>query len=717
MGLMQTFRRRMPVVIIFLIVMFVALFIYEWGYERSGRGQSGGTSTTAIASVNGEDISIAEYNEQVKNAIEAQRGQNADAPVNEEQIREQVWQQLVNQTIIRQAAERLGVGVSKEELVQTMLYDPPAALKQPFMDSTGSFFMQKEYMAFMTNIDGWLAARKYPQNKIDEVKAQIKEIERNVMYQKTVEAVMAVVSSSATPSPLEARIAYSDQHEKVSGGFVMFDVNLIPDSAVSVTEQEAKAYYDAHRTDFQQKASREARYTLFQLTPSANDSNVMSNRLKAVTDGINRAATPEEKTKAFEQFATKYGSGTYNGVEYTPLQQLSPELQTALANAVPGSVIGPVRLADGSYMINVVDVKDSGEVYVKASHILLRTGGANDDSVKAEAERILKLARGGQDFGSLATQYSADPGSAQRGGDLPFFKKGSMLKEFEDASFAAQPGQIVGPVKTSVGYHIIKVTDRSSKSYRLRDMKFDPKVSPMTKAQLRTKAQQFRDKLLAGTNIDTLATQLKLQVLETGPAERLTPAAGSMRFTRFIFDEKQGAISDVYELQDGSFLVGQISKIRTAGTQDFADAKDAIMMKLRAKKKLDMVKGRAEKMRAALAAGDSLSKLASLDSSLQVRPINEATRTTPFPGVGFDYTLTNALFSMKPGQISNALRGERGYFIATVSNITKPSDKDYEAERTKFIEGLMQQRRQQIFQEWMQKERDRAEIIDYRNNR
>lgn len=717
MGLMQTFRRGMPAVIIGLIVMFIALIIYEWGYEQSGRSRFGSsTSTTAVASVNGEDISIVEFEEQVKDRVDMQRQQSPDAPVNEEQIREQVWQELVNERLISQAAKRLGVSVSEEELRQALLFDPPPSLKQSFMDSTGTIFMQKQYHDFMTNMDAFLSARQYPPAEIAKVKTQIKKVEKNLLFQKTVEAIQSVVSASAIPSPAEARVAFDEQRGKASGSFVMIDPASIPDSAVKVTDEEAKKYYDEHKGDYQQKDSREARYAMFVLNPSTADSSAINARLKTVTEAIGRATTAD-KVKVFEEFVTKYGAGKYNGNDYTPMQELGPELQGALAGAMPGIVIGPVRLEDGNYMINVVDIKDSGEVFVKASHILFRTGGANDDSVKAECAKVLAKARAGEDFGALATQYSADPGSAQRAGDLGYFKKGAMVKPFEEAAFGAPTGAIVGPVKSDFGYHIIKVVDRSSKSYKLRDLRFDPKVSALTKSQLRAKAQQFRDMLIGGGNIDSLGAKMKLQVLETGPIDRLAATAGSMRLTQFAYEAKNGEISDVYELQDGSLIVAQLTKVRKAGVMDFADAKQTIIGKLTARKKLDMIKARAEKLRNSLAAGDSLSKLTAIDSSIQVRTFNDATRNTPLQGVGFDYALLHAIFSLKPGQISPLVRGERGYYIASVSSASQPTDKDYEAEREKFVQQLVDQRRQQLFQDWLQKERERAEIVDYRNNR
>ncbi|MBN2733443.1 MAG: peptidylprolyl isomerase [Methanomicrobiaceae archaeon] len=87
---------------------------------------------------------------------------------------------------------------------------------------------------------------------------------------------------------------------------------------------------------------------------------------------------------------------------------------------------------------------------VRASHILVKT--------EAEAKDILSKINAGDNFEALAKKFSTCP-SGRKGGDLGMFGKGMMVKEFEDASFKAKAGDVVGPVKTQFGYHIIKVTE------------------------------------------------------------------------------------------------------------------------------------------------------------------------------------------------------------------------------------------------------------------
>ncbi len=98
---------------------------------------------------------------------------------------------------------------------------------------------------------------------------------------------------------------------------------------------------------------------------------------------------------------------------------------------------------------------------VKASHILVRAEPGKEDEALKKAQAILKRLEK-EDFGKVASQTSDDPGSKAKNGDLGYFTRGRMVKEFEDAAFAASIGKVTGPIKSSFGYHIIKVSDKKA---------------------------------------------------------------------------------------------------------------------------------------------------------------------------------------------------------------------------------------------------------------
>lgn len=123
--------------------------------------------------------------------------------------------------------------------------------------------------------------------------------------------------------------------------------------------------------------------------------------------------------------------------------------------------------------------KEFYEDKVKASHILISTVDENNkplsEAKKAEAKKkaedILKKAKSGEEFATLAKEYSDDKGSGAKGGDLDFFEKGAMVPEFEAAAWKLKVGEISELVETQFGYHIIKVTDKVEKQLNFDDVK------------------------------------------------------------------------------------------------------------------------------------------------------------------------------------------------------------------------------------------------------
>ncbi len=134
---------------------------------------------------------------------------------------------------------------------------------------------------------------------------------------------------------------------------------------------------------------------------------------------------------------------------------------------------------------------------VTARHILVRVAPGADKEAwnKAldKAKVIEAKLKKGADFAKLAEEYSDDPGSKQKGGELGAFTKGRMVPEFEKVAFSLKKGEISGPVKTNFGYHIIQVTDKSPASQQ----SFEEAKNGLQQKMLREKQQKYMDELMA----------------------------------------------------------------------------------------------------------------------------------------------------------------------------------------------------------------------------
>lgn len=141
---------------------------------------------------------------------------------------------------------------------------------------------------------------------------------------------------------------------------------------------------------------------------------------------------------------------------------------------------------------------------VRARHILvaLTPGGENEADALKRAEEILARIRAGEDFATLASQLSEDLGTKPRGGDLGFITPGRMVPEFDKAVFALKPGEVGGPVKTSFGYHLIKVEGRLDPSPRPYEVAREPIYGKLARQRQRDRHESVMGDLKASIKVE-----------------------------------------------------------------------------------------------------------------------------------------------------------------------------------------------------------------------
>jgi protein-export membrane protein SecD len=195
-------------------------------------------------------------------------------------------------------------------------------------------------------------------------------------------------------------------------------------------------------------------------------------------DSFNLAAQKKaqealNKVKAYSDDVVSKNNGGYLGF----VKELSANFDLYnWAKTVPAGTVKADLFKNGDgYSVLKRGAEQDGDLEVTASHILICYVGASNctdakytkDEAKKKAEEIFGMANA-TNFADLAKQFSSDPGSKDKGGDLGSFGKGMMIKEFEDATFNAKVGQIVGPVETSFGYHVIyKRSEQKAKDYEI----------------------------------------------------------------------------------------------------------------------------------------------------------------------------------------------------------------------------------------------------------
>ena len=231
---------------------------------------------------------------------------------------------------------------------------------------------------------------------------------------------------------------------------------------VGVTYLLEKNIVDPGIKDLYDKRKWELRVSHLMIRPDSSGEEAARKHTQTILDSIKGG-------KSFEEMVSKYTQDSFSkkdggDIFYITAGQLPVEFEDAAYNTPKGQVFpSVVRTKYGFHIIKVTEKKERVP-QIRASHILIAfnngKGVPDTTYAKAKLDTVLKALKSGEDFAKVAMQYSDDTGSKQQGGDLNYFERRMMVKEFDEAAFNLNVGQVSDVVKTNFGYHIIKVTDK-----------------------------------------------------------------------------------------------------------------------------------------------------------------------------------------------------------------------------------------------------------------
>ncbi len=694
MAIMTKMRDNMPAILIGLVVMFLITIVFDWGMNYLGL--SSDRFDPVIGIINGKEIKYSEFNELVDRARENQKAQSGQ-DIEDDQLpmfRDQVWESYVNQVLIEQEVEKLGIKVSDDEVYEIITGEnPPEFLKKSFIDSLGNFNRQLYLQAIMD-----------PRNR--EALAQAEEA---VKQQRLQEKLIAYLKATIVIPENEIKKRFYEQNVKADAKFILFDLNSIKDNEIQFTEDELKNYYKKNIDKYKLEEQRKLKYVIFRRQPSKADSQSVYNSLLAILEEA-------KKDTDFAGLIKLYTNQSYTEKAITH-GSLPYEGEVLVYKHKIGEVVGPVLTYSGYSIFKIVRDSLSKDEYVHASHILIPV---HTDSISAlkKANEILAQIRSGADFAKLAKDYSQDPISASRGGDLGWFGKGMMVPPFEKAAFSARPGEVVGPIKTDYGYHIIKVHDKSNKILIAAELNMPIKVSPQTMEEIYQSAQDFAYIVQKGGDFEKEAQLMKYQVLESSPftekAEYI-PGLGMYKpLIKFAFENKVGTVSDVFPTSQG-YVVVKISDAIEAGFKKFDEVKESIKQEVIKEKKYEILRKRAEEARKKIPAGKSLDYLTTIDSGYVVN------QTGLFNygqfvggGVGRDLNFNFSAFKLKIGEISQPVKGNRGYYLIQLVSKQDFDKTAYDIQKNSIRNQILMEKQNSVINNWVNELKKKAKIEDSR---
>ena len=414
-------------------------------------------------------------------------------------------------------------------------------------------------------------------------------------------------------------------------------------------------------------------------------------------------ATDAEIAKFFEDHKESFRVGEKRKVRYLTVDQ----------DAMRQKVTVTGHQIEQYYNDNIQQYSTPEQV--RASHILLKTEGKDESAVRTQAQDLIAQLKKGADFAELAKKYSQDEGSAKKGGDLDYFPRGQMVKEFDDVAFKLKPGEMTDePVKSQFGYHIIKVVDRKPATQKsladVRGQIEDQLKWEQAQAEAQKLADQIASELKKPADFDRVARDHGLRAGETGfflPDEPIAGIGMAPAVGQQAFQMKQGEVSEPIRTPQG------FAFITVTGKQDpYIPKLDEVKTRVREdvlkQKAIDAARQKAAAVGAQMRSGDF--DKAAKAADLEVKTTDLIARGAPIGDAGVSPALEDKAFSLPAGAVSDAIVTDNGAAIVKVLERKDVDPAEFAKQKESLRGQLLNERKQKFFAAYMAKARQRMKI-------
>lgn len=691
MAVIGRIRKRVGLLIAFVGISMLLFILGDLVTSNTGLLHR---NSDVVGVIGGEKVRYSEFEKRVEQMTENYklntRSENIDQNT-QDMLREQAWGMFVNENTLGKEYKKLGLSCSPEELYE-MCTGPNAhqQVKQAFTDPKTNVFDPNAVIKFLKDLP----------NREESVQRQWKQFEDAIRDERIANKYKDLIKAGLFVTSDEAKRAYEEAQRTASIRFVRLDYNTIPDSTVKLEDSDLRNYYNANQNKYKQaETMRKIEYVAFDVQPSAEDRQKVNEWVMKKKEEFAQSANPASFVAANSDSpfdSTYHSKGT------------KPNLDT-LFNSPIGTLIGPydeMGVLKLSKSVAEKFVSDS----VKARHILIKIENNDTTKAMALADSLKGALKKGAKFADLATRFSTDQGSAAKGGDLGWFKQGTMVKPFNDACFDGKKGDM--PIVISqFGVHLIEVMEKGAASRQIQIATVDRKVEPSQKTydEIFNKANQF-----AATN--NTAELFDSAVVKEGLNKRIAdniretdknvPGLESPReLVRWAYSAKKGDVSKAFTFGD-KYVVAHLTDIKEKGILPMEEVIDQVTSEARKAKKAEML---IEKINAAGAANvDALANKLNVTAG----DADNISFVNPYiPGIGNEMNVVGTIFGMKAAQMSKPLKGDNGVTVVFVKSFKEPAPTtDYSAN----IKQVSDQRKSRSDYELQNALKEKANVEDNR---
>jgi len=619
-----------------------------------------------VGEVEGTSITYRQFENRVQQQLENWQQQRGERPGPRDafQVRQQVWEQMVEEILLEEEFERLGLRVSGEELYELITgEDPHPVLVQSFQDPATGRFDREQVMDFMANFEMFDPGTQRQWLMLEDFIRQDRKEEK---YHNM------IGSGYTVPGPMAA-MDFSNRNATADIRYIYKSHDDIADDEVEITDRDLRRMYEAHKHRFEQQATRSIKYATLTVFPSAEDQEAVLNDILQRKERMKEVENLERfiNAQSHERFdPTYYGRG-----------ELSPNIDPGIFDAEVGDVFGPY-MEDNAYVVAMLKDMQMRPDSMRASHILVAYQGSASagpettltrEEAQQKADSILGVVRNNPaQFPILAAELSDDPSAEFNQGDLDWFPDGAMVPEFNEAVVEAPTGSFL-TVETDFGFHVIHVTNKSPLREQVQVAKLVRRIEPSSNTfrEANNRITSFAETLRETGDFDGAAEEADLNVREAdrvGKMDFTLPGVQEGRsIVMWAFDPDTGVgdYSRIYEFDD-KFVVATVTRKQDEGIPPLQQIRSQIEEIALREKKQEMI---AEEMRGIMAEGGTLDDVAA-QMNLEVMTANDITFNTPtLPNLGPEPKVIGAVFARSENETTRPIKGNNGVFVAEVTRM------------------------------------------------
>jgi peptidyl-prolyl cis-trans isomerase D len=643
-----------------------------------------------VGEIAGESINIAEWT-----AATNEQKVLFNYSGNETSLSNDTWNNLVERKLLSEQFEKAGIIVTEEEYDEILFGEMLSPyVKQTIYGGQDSASFREQ---MRTNFDGMEPERSAGWKNL-------------IMHKRMKEKYDLMLKRGMYANNLDGKWAFKQQSDKVSLSYVVKSYAEIPDSTVEVSESDIRAYYNKHKNDREnkQEVSRSVNYIRFPVRPSASDSVSLRESLISLAESFRT----DKNDSAFA--ATNATPGSKPMISYTANKFPEP-YNTQVLNDSIGKVIGPFEF-NGKYALAKVSKRMNVLDSVKARHILIKADRKDVVALaaaRAKADSIKNVIAKEKNFEAMAAQFGSD-GTKTSGGDLGWFGKGAMVKEFEEASFSKAKGEL-SLVTTDFGVHVLEVTDQKFAVAKVAMIEKTIEPSASTRKGAYALASEFSINFA-----DSASFRAAADTLNGGtpimPAKNIRPNSTTINglqngypVVSWAFGAELGEVSQPMMI-DNDYIIATLVDVKERGVPTLANVYDKMKQEAIKEKK-------AEKYMELMKSG-SLEEIAKAVESTVKTAENVTLKSGNIPGSGVsaqEYEVIGIAFGLKKDFISSPVKGKGGvYVLQKTSDIVEGTSSDnYTADRDQMMTNLQNRASSSIFNSF----KEEAEVIDDRFTR